>query len=64
MKNIEQLRNSLLTNIGDIKSGRLPVKEAEAITNTAGKVLNTVIVQLKYAELRKEEPNIDFLNVN
>lgn len=62
MNNIEELRNDLLANINDIKTGKLPVKEAEAITNTAGKVLNTVVVELKYADLRKEKPEIAFLD--
>lgn len=62
MNNIEELRNNLISNIDGIKDGSLPVKEAEAITNTAGKVLNTVLVELKYAELRKEKPAIKFLD--
>lgn len=61
MNNIEELRSSLLSNIKEIKDGSLPVKEAEAITNTAGKVLGTVITQLKYSDLRKEKPEIAFL---
>lgn len=61
MENIQQLRNDLLSNIDGIKDGSLPVKEAEAITNTAGKVLNTVLVELKYAEIRQEKPTIAFL---
>lgn len=61
MKNIQELRDSLLSNIKEIKSGDLPVKEAEAITNTAGKVLNTVLAELKYSEMRQEKPEIEFL---
>lgn len=61
MNNITELRNSLLSNIEGIKTGSLPVKEAEAITNTAGKVLNSLVVELKYAEMKKEKPNIAFL---
>lgn len=64
MNNIEQLRNDLISNIDDIKSGQLPVKEAEAITNTAGKVLNTLMAELKYADMRQEKPEIPFLDTN
>lgn len=64
MNSIEDLRNDLLTNIDEIKTGDLPVKEAEAITNTAGKVLNTVMVQLKYADLKQEKPEIPYLEAN
>lgn len=62
MNNIQDLRSNLLNQIDGIKDGSVPVKEAEAITNTAGKVLGTVMMELKYSDLRKEKPEIPFLN--
>lgn len=62
MKNVQELRDELLSNIPEIKSGNLPIKEAEAIANHAGKVNQTVLLELKYAELRKEKADIPFLN--
>jgi hypothetical protein len=31
------------------------------MNNTAGKIINAQRVQLEYAELRKEQPDIDFM---
>jgi hypothetical protein len=44
-----------------LKSGEVDVKIATEMNNTAGKIINTQRVQLEYAELRKEQPDIDFM---
>lgn len=62
MKNITELRNELSDLFEDIKCGAIEVKQASEMNNTAGKIINSVKVQLAYSDLRKEKPNIPFLN--
>jgi hypothetical protein len=40
MENIVQFRKALLENFSDLKDGTLKPKEANAMSNTAGKVLS------------------------
>ena len=63
MKNIKELRIELSQVFMDLKAGKLDVKAAAEMNNAAGKIINTVKVQLEYAAL-KEKPNIDFLKVD
>lgn len=62
MKTINELRNELLQLFGDIKSGTTDTKVAGEMNNTAGKIINSVKVELEYAALRKIEPAIPFLD--
>lgn len=64
MKTIDDLRTSLSELFEGLKSGAADVKVASEMNNTAGKLINTLKVQLDYAALRKEEPNIPFLNAD
>jgi hypothetical protein len=61
MKNIADLRDELLDNFNNIKSGKLGVQEANAMTNTSGKILASVNTELKYAQLTGKQPKIKFL---
>lgn len=62
MKSINELRDELLVLFSDIKNGTADVKAAAEMNNTAGKVINSVKVELEYAALRKVEPSIPFLD--
>lgn len=64
MKNIEELRNNLSALFDQIKTGQMDVKAAAEMNNTAGKIISTLKVQLDYAALRKEAPEIDYLDVS
>jgi len=61
MKSITELRNELAAVFKGLKDGTLEPKQAVEMNNAAGKIINTVKVQLEYAELRKETPNIPFM---
>ncbi|PTR17470.1 hypothetical protein C8R31_101634 [Nitrosospira sp. Nsp2] len=61
MKNITELRAQLSTLFADLKSGSIDVKIASEMNNTAGKIINSLKVELDYAAQRKEEPSIEFL---
>jgi hypothetical protein len=61
MKNITELNNHLTDLYTALKNGTIDVKTAAEMNNTAGKIINVQKVQLEYAELRDEKPNINFL---
>lgn len=61
MKTITDLRNELSLVFAELKSGELKPKIASEMNNAAGKIINTVKVQLEYAALRKEKPTIAYL---
>jgi hypothetical protein len=61
VNNITELRNDLLKTYAAIKDGKIELDVAKESNNTAGKIINTIKVQLLYSELRKEAPTIDFL---
>lgn len=59
--NITELREDLLKVYQKLRTGEMQVSEAKEINNTACKVIASVKVQLVYADLRNEMPDIDFL---
>lgn len=61
-ENIEALRQSLLEAYTMLRQDPKRVVQVGELANTAGKVIGTVKLELEYASLRKETPNIAFLN--
>lgn len=61
MKNIIQLRNELCQVFDELRSKEINVKCAKEVINAAGKIINSVKLELEYAALRKETPVIEFL---
>jgi hypothetical protein len=61
MKHISELTTELSELYEGLKNGTMDVKVATEMNNTAGKIINAQRVQLEYAELRKEQPDIDFM---
>lgn len=61
MKNITDLTTQLTDLFESLKDGTIDVKVATEMNNTAGKIINAQRVQLEYATLRKETPEIKFL---
>jgi hypothetical protein len=62
MKNVNDLRNSLLSLYEEIKCGEIDVKIASEMNNTAGKIINSVKLELEYSAQKKSAPNIKFLD--
>lgn len=62
MKSIKELRDNLATLFDQIKSGETDVKHAAEMNNTAGKIINSLRVELEYAELKKTTPSISFMD--
>lgn len=61
MNNVIQLRNELCQVFDDLRDRKIRTPVAKEIVNTAGKIINTVKLELEYAALRKETPIIEFL---
>jgi hypothetical protein len=59
--NIEELRDQLLDTYEAVKDDPAMVEQCREMTNCAGKIINTVKIQLEYALLRAETPVIDFM---
>jgi adhesin HecA-like repeat protein len=62
MKHISELTTELSALYDGLKNGTVDVKVAAELNNTAGKIIHAQRVQLEYAELRKEQPNIKFMS--
>jgi hypothetical protein len=61
MKHISELTIQLSDLYEELKNGTIDVKIAAEMNNTAGKIIHAQRVQLEYAALRKEEPDIAFM---
>jgi hypothetical protein len=61
MKHISELTTELSALYEALKTGEIDVKVATEMNNTAGKIINAQRVQLEYADLRKEQPDIAFM---
>jgi hypothetical protein len=62
MKNIKEVRDELGKVFEGLRDGSLKVPQAAEMNNAAGKILNSVKVELDYYALRKETPKIEFLD--
>lgn len=60
-KDMTELRDQLLDAFEQLKGDPRRVIQVKELTNTAGKVINTVKSQLEYSLLRGEEPEIPFM---
>lgn len=61
MKNTTQLRNSLAENYDKMASGEMPLKQGKELANTAGKILNSLKVELEYNQYTDNKRTIEFL---
>lgn len=63
MQNIKQLRESLVNNYSEMKEGKMGLKTGKELANTAGKIINSLKVELEYNSLMGNKKKIDFLDV-
>ena len=61
MKTVTDLRNELCNTFDDLKAGNITPKVASEMNNSAGKIINTLKVQLDYHTMTKTKPTIQFL---
>lgn len=64
MKNVIDLRNELCAVFDEIRANEIDAPVARELVNAAGKIINSVRLELEYALLRKETPIIAFLGGN
>jgi hypothetical protein len=62
MKNVVELREELITIFNQLKAKEISHADAKELNNSAGKIINSVKIELEYAGLCKVVPNIAFLN--
>jgi hypothetical protein len=62
MNNINEMREELCKVFAGLKDGSLSAKDAKEMNNCMGKVINTIKVEIEYAQLCKTEANIPFMN--
>jgi len=60
-KTATELREHLCETFNELQTGIINVKVACEMSNMAGKITTTIKMQLEYAKLRKEKPEIPFL---
>ena len=61
MQNIKELRTSLQENYENLKNGTMERALVGELNNTAGKIISTVITELKYQNHMGVKKQIDFL---
>ena len=61
MTTITDIRNDLIKVFNGLRDGTMEAKDAFEVNNTAGKIISSAKVQLAYAALRGERPDIEFL---
>ena len=62
MKNVIDLRNELIAIFEQLKTKEISHADAKELNNSAGKIINSVKIELEYSGLCKVVPNIAFLN--
>lgn len=61
MKNITDLRNSLLSDYSAMKNNEMDLKKGKELANCAGKIISSLKVELEYNKLLGVKKEIDFL---
>ena len=62
MQNITELRKSLADNYEKMKAGEMEIKEGKELSNCAGKIIQSLKVELEYQTLLGTKKEIDYLN--
>ncbi len=61
IKNMVQLRDSLLETFNQLKNGEIGTKEAKETSNISGKIVSTVKAQMEYYVMTKADGKIAFM---
>ena len=63
MQNITELRASLADNYENMKAKTMDLKMGKELANTAGKIINSLKVELEYNSMMDVKKEIPFLSV-
>lgn len=61
MQNITELRKSLAENYEQMKAKEMDIKLGKELANTAGKLINSIKVEMEYNQMFDKKKKIDFL---
>lgn len=61
MQNITDLRKSLAENYEQMKAKEMDIKLGKELANTAGKIINSIKVEMEYNQMFDKKKKIDFL---
>lgn len=61
MKNIKDLRQSLLSNYEQMTKKKMSLATGKELANTAGKIINSCKVEMNYNQLMGIKKKIEFL---
>ncbi len=61
MQNITELRKSLTDNYEKMKLGKMDLKTGKELSNSAGKILQSLKVEIDYQAHTKNKKEIEFL---
>ena len=61
MQNITELRKSLAENYERMKANEMSIKLGKELANTAGKIINSLKVELEYNAMMEIKNEIEFL---
>lgn len=64
MQNITELRKSLADNYTKMKAGKMNINLGKELSNAAGKIINSVKVELEYNQQLGRKERIPFLESN
>lgn len=59
--NIKELRESLIDNYEKTKDRKMPLNMCKELTNSAGKIINSIQIELVQSQILKEAKPISFL---
>lgn len=61
IENIEDLRFELIEGFKMVRDDPRRALQAKEMANLGGKIINSVKLEIEYASIRKEKPEISFL---
>ena len=61
MQNITELRKSLADNYQKMKEGKMEIKQGKELSNCAGKIIQSLKVELEYQTLLGNTKEIEYL---
>jgi hypothetical protein len=64
MNNITELRTSLADNYAKMKANKMSLSVGKELANTAGKIINSLKVELEYNSMMDVKKEIPFLQTN
>lgn len=62
MKNVNDLRKSLIGVFEDVKAGKMEIQQAKTLNGTAAQIISTAKTELQYRKLRGSTAKIAFLD--